>query len=146
MAVTFSIMVAAMVTAPALAVLPAWTAWTTLAALVLCFWTTFNVGRARAKFGVRAPSTDGPPAFLSVLRVQVNTVEQLIVFLPALWLCAFLAGDRTAALGGMVWLVGRLWYAIAYYRDAARRGPGFVIAMLATMGLMLGAVSGLVLR
>ena len=135
-----------MMPTPAMAVLPAWTAWTTLAAMTLYFWTIFNVGRARAKFGIKAPSTDGPPAFLSVLRVQANTVEQLILFLPALWLCAFLAGDRAAALGGVVWLIGRLWYAIAYYRDAARRGPGFVIAMLATMGLMVGAVSGLVLH
>ena len=124
--------------------LPFWTAWTTIAVLGLYFWTIFNVGRARAKFGIKAPSTDGPPAFLNVLRVQANTVEQLILFLPALWLCASLAGDRAAALGGVVWLVGRLLYALAYYRDAARRGPGFVIAMLATMALMVGAIYGLV--
>ena len=128
------------------ATVPIWTAWTTLAVLVLYFWTIYNVGRARAKFGVKAPSTDGPPAFLNVMRVQVNTVEQMILFLPALWLCALLAGDRFAAVGGVVWLVGRLWYAISYYRDAARRGPGFVIGMLATMALMMGAVYGLVLR
>ena len=128
------------------ATLPVWTAWTTLAVLVLYFWTIFNVGRARAKFNVKAPSIDGPPAFLNVMRVQANTVEQLILFFPALWLCALLAGDRYAAIGGMVWLAGRLWYAIAYYRDAARRGPGFVIAMLATAALMIGAVAGLVLR
>ncbi len=135
-----------MMPTPALAALPAWTAWTTLAALALYFWTIYRVGRARARFGVKAPFTDGPPAFLSVLRVQINTVEQLILFLPALWLCAFLAGDRVAAAGGVVWLAGRLWYAIAYYRDAARRGPGFMIALLATIGLMLGAVWGLLLH
>lgn len=128
------------------ATVPVWTAWTTLAVLVLYFWTIYNVGRARAKFGVKAPSTDGPLAFLTVMRVQANTVEQMLLFLPALWLCALLAGDRLAAIGGMVWLVGRLWYALSYYRDAARRGPGFVVGMLATMGLMIGAAYGLVLR
>ena len=131
---------------PIAATMPFLTAWTTLAVLGMYFWTIYNVGRARAKFGVKAPSVDGPPAFLNVLRVQANTVEQLVLFLPALWLCAFLAGDRFAAIGGTVWLVGRVLYAIGYYRDAARRGPGFVIAMLATLALMLGAVSGLVLH
>ena len=128
------------------AALPFLTCWITLATLALYFWTIFNVGRARTKFSVKAPSTDGPPAFLNVMRVQANTVEQLIMFLPALWLCAFLTGDRFAAMGGAVWLVGRLWYAIAYYQDAARRGPGFVIGMLATMVLIVGAITGLVLR
>lgn len=135
-----------MIPATASVMLPVWTAWTTLAVLALYFWTIYNVGRARAKFAVKAPSTDGPPAFLNVLRVQVNTVEQLVIFLPALWLCALFASDRMAAIGGVVWLIGRLLYAIGYYRDAAKRGPGFVIALLATVALMVGAVAGLVLR
>lgn len=119
------------------------TAWTTLAALCVYFWMIFNVGRARARFQIMAPSVDGPAAFLSVLRVHANTVEQIVMFLPALWMCAYFLDDRWAALGGAVWCVGRVVYALAYYRDPAKRGPGFGITMLATAALMAGTAFGL---
>lgn len=128
------------------ATLPVWTAWTTLAVLLMYCWLIYNVGRARMKFGIAAPVTDGPPLFLNVLRVHANTVEQIVVFLPALWLCAWFAGDRVAAAGGAVWLIGRVMYAIAYYADAAKRGPGFTISVLATFALIGGAAVGLMSR
>ena len=121
-----------------------WTAWTTLAVLVMYFWIVFNVGRARAKFQIDAPVMDGPAPFLSVVRVQANTVEQMVMFLPALWLCAVYRGDHYSAVGGAVWIVGRILYAHAYYRDPAKRGPGFALTVLATLGLMIGAASGLI--
>lgn len=120
-----------------------WTGWTTLAVLLMYFWLVFNVGRARGRFKIKAPATDGPLPFVSVLRVHANTVEQMVMFLPALWLCALFRGDRIAAVGGAVWIVGRILYALGYYRDPAKRGPGFGIAMLATVGLMVAAASGL---
>lgn len=123
-----------------------WTAWTTLAVLSVYFWIVFNVGRARAKFHIDAPVMDGPAAFLSVLRVHANTVEQMVMLLPALWLCALYRGDHIAAAGGAVWIVGRILYALAYYRDPAKRGPGFALTILATLGLMIAAASGLLLR
>ncbi|MES2831845.1 MAG: MAPEG family protein [Pseudomonadota bacterium] len=123
-----------------------WTAWVTLAALLVYFWITFNVGRARGKFGIDAPVMDGPLPFLSVLRVHANTVEQIVMFLPALWLCAVYRGDYFAAAGGAVWIVGRIVFALAYYRDPAKRGPGFVMTILATLGLMIAAASGLLQR
>lgn len=123
-----------------------WTAWVTLAALAMYFWTVANVGKARAKYKVTAPSTDGPAAFQSVLRVQLNTVEQMVFFLPALWLCALFFSDRWAALGGAVWVVARIVYALSYYRDPAKRGPGFGLSVMAGVALMLGAAAGLILR
>ncbi len=107
------------------------------------FWIVFNVGRARGKFGIDAPIVDGPVPFLSVLRVQANTVEQMVMFLPALWLCAAYRGDHYAAAGGAVWIVGRIVFALAYYRNPAKRGFGFVMTILATLGLMVAAASGL---
>ena len=120
-----------------------WTAWTTLAALVVYFWMLANVGKARGKFEIKAPSTDGPPEFQSVLRVQINTVEQLIMFLPALWMCAFYFSDRWAALGGAVWIIGRIAYALGYYKNPAKRSFGFALTMLGTLGLMVATVVGL---
>ena len=129
-----------MTTVPAFA----WTAWTTLAALAMYSWIFFNVGRARAKFGIKAPAMEGPAPFASVLRVHANTVEQIVLFLPALWLCAVYRSDHFAAVVGAVWVMGRILYAFGYYSDPSKRGPGFGIALLASSALMIGAASGLV--
>jgi glutathione S-transferase len=123
-----------------------WTAWTTLAALGVYFWILANAGRARGRHKVPAPSMDGPPEFLSAQRVQGNTVEQMVLFLPTLWMCAYFLDDRWAAAGGAVWIVGRVLYALAYYKDPALRGPGFVLAMLATLALAIGAAVGLLMH
>jgi glutathione S-transferase len=123
-----------------------WTAWTTLGVLIVYCWIFANVGRARGKYKIAAPSMEGPLAFQSVMRVQVNTVEQMVLFLPALWMCAYFLDDRWAALGGVAWIIGRIVYALGYYKDPARREIGFVINALATLGLMLGAAAGLILR
>lgn len=120
-----------------------WTSWATLAALIMYFWTIFNVGKARGKYRVQAPSVDGPPEFLRALRVQINTVEQLIFFIPALWLCAYWWNDKMAALGGVIWIVGRVMYAISYYRDAEKRAMGFTVSTLAAIALVFGAAYGL---
>lgn len=120
-----------------------WTAWVTLAALAVYIWMIVNVGRARQRYQVPAPLTEGPQEFMSVMRVQMNTVEQLIIFLPALWLCAWFLGDRYAAAGGVAWILGRVMYAAAYYRNPAKRGPGFGLTVMASFALMAGAVVGL---
>lgn len=120
-----------------------WTAWTTLAALCVYFWISANVSRARGTYKVEAPAIDGPPAFQSVVRVQSNTVEQIVLFLPALWLCAYFFSDRWAALGGLVWIIGRIVYAVGYYKAPARRGLGFGITLFASIALMAGTVLGL---
>lgn len=121
-------------------------AWVTLAAMLLYIWIIMQVGRARGKFQIKAPTMDGPPAFLAAVRVQANTVEQMVLFFPALWLCAVFWQDRWAAVGGAVWIIGRLLYALGYYRDPDKRGLGFMISTLATVSLMLGAAWGLLQR
>ncbi|GAC1411965.1 MAG: MAPEG family protein [Burkholderiaceae bacterium] len=129
-----------MTTAPSFS----WTAWTTLAALAMYGWIFFNVGRARGKFGIKAPVMEGPAAFASVVRVHANTVEQIVLFLPALWLCAIYRSDYFAAIVGVVWIIGRIMYALGYYRDPSKRGPGFGVSLLASAILMVGAATGLI--
>ena len=120
-----------------------WTSWATIAALAVYFWTFMNAGKARMQHKVLAPSMDGPPEFLRALRVQTNTLEQIIFFLPFLWLAAIWFSDRAAGIAGAVWVVGRFMYALAYYQDAAKRAPGFMIATLASLALLLMAMFGL---
>jgi glutathione S-transferase len=89
---------------------------------------------------------DGPLAFQSAMRVQANTLEQLPLALVPLWLCAWFLGDAWAAAGGLLWCLGRLMYALGYYRDPARREAGFVLGMVASALLVLGSVVGLMLH
>ncbi|RYE97148.1 MAG: MAPEG family protein [Oxalobacteraceae bacterium] len=119
------------------------TEWTMLAVLGIYFWTGVMAGRARVKYGVAAPSMDGPLPFQSAQRVQANTLEQLPLVLVPLWLCGQALGDTWAAAGGLLWCVGRILYALGYYRDPAKREAGFVIGMLACGALVAGSAVGL---
>jgi glutathione S-transferase len=119
-----------------------YTAAATLLALLVYFLITGSVARARAKYGVKAPAVVGNEHFERAYRVQMNTLEQMALFLPALWLYAAYVSDRGAAVGGLVWIVGRVIYALAYTRDPAARGPGTIISLVASVGLWLGALFG----
>jgi glutathione S-transferase len=122
------------------------TAWTTLAVLGVYFWTAVMAGWARARYKVPAPSMDGPLPFQSMQRVQANTLEQMPLVLAPLWLCAIYLGDAWAAAGGLAWCLGRILYALGYYRDPAKREAGFIIGMLACAALIVGSVVGLLLQ
>jgi glutathione S-transferase len=122
------------------------TAWATLAILGVYLWTGVMAGWARVRYKVAAPSMDGPPAFQSAQRVQANTLEQLPLVLGPLWLCAWFLGDAWAAAGGLLWCVGRILYALGYYRDPARREAGFVIGMVACGALVAASIVGLLLQ
>jgi glutathione S-transferase len=103
-------------------------------------------GWARTKYKVPAPGMDGPLPFQSAQRVQANTLEQLPLVLAPLWLCAIYLGDRWAAAGGLLWCLGRIVYALGYYRDPSKREAGFIIGMLACGALVAGSVVGLLLQ
>jgi glutathione S-transferase len=122
------------------------TAWATLAVLGVYVWTGVMAGWARAKYKVPAPAMDGPLPFQSAQRVQANTLEQLPLVLAPLWLCAMYLGDAWAAAGGLLWCLGRILYALGYYRDPSKREAGFVIGMLACGALVAGSLVGLLLR
>jgi glutathione S-transferase len=122
------------------------TAWTTLAALAIYLWTGMNAAKARVTFGIKAPQMDGPVDFMSIQRVQANTLEQLPLLLAPMWMCAALLGDRWAAAGGLLWCVGRVVYALAYYKDPGKRTAGFTVAVSASGLLMLGTVVGLLMQ
>lgn len=105
-----------------------------------------NAGRARIRHGIPAPSMDGPEEFQRSQRVQANTLEQLPLVLVPLWMCAYFLGDVWAASGGMLWCLGRIAYALGYYRDPAHREIGFITGMVACALLICGTIFGLLLR
>ena len=122
------------------------TAWVTLAAIMIYLWTSYNVATARIKYGVKAPAMDGPNEFLVRVRVQMNTLEQLPLLLAPLWICALYLGDKWAAIGGLLWCIGRVAYALGYYLSPAKRSIGFTIALGAVVLLIVGSAVGLVLH
>lgn len=113
-------------------------------AVLVLLWTGFEVGRARGRYGIKAPATSGHPDFERAFRVQMNTVEQAVMFFPALWLCANYFRADVAGVAGLVWVIGRVWYALSYYRDAAARGAGFVVGLLGFAVLLAGGGFGLI--
>jgi len=123
-----------------------WSAWATLAVLGVYVWTGVMAGWARAKYKVPAPQMDGPLPFQSAQRVQANTLEQMPLVLAPLWLCAYYLGDTWAAAGGLLWCLGRILYALGYYRDPSKREAGFIIGMAACGALVAGSVLGLLLQ
>ncbi len=123
--------------------MPHYTAIVTLLAVGFYFFTGIAVARARAKFGIKAPATAGHPDFERVFRVQMNTLEWMPLFLPALWLFALYVSDAGAAAIGVVWVLGRILYYQGYMMAAEKRGTGFGIQALAAGILFAGALAGI---
>ncbi|NJO93532.1 MAG: MAPEG family protein [Hydrococcus sp. RM1_1_31] len=115
------------------------TALTLLVYLIL----TINVGRARAKYKILPPATTGDPNFERVLRVQQNTLEQLVFFLPLLWLFSIYVSPLWSSGIGAVWIIGRIIFAWGYYQAAEKRTIGFAISSLSSMILLAGSLVGI---
>ncbi len=99
-------------------------------------------GRARSRYGVLAPATVGHPIFERWYRVQHNTIEQLVIFLPSLFLFGAYASRGWGVALGLLFIVGRIVYARAYVADPAGRGPGFGLSFGANVILLIGGLVG----
>ena len=122
-----------------------WPSLITVSALILYFVVTINVGRARFKHKVSPPQMTGNQDFERVLRVQQNTLEQMILFLPSLWLFSQFISPIWGAAIGAVWIIGRILFAWGYYQAAEKRAPGFGISTLATLALLGGSLTGIIM-
>ena len=104
------------------------------------------VGQARGKYGIKAPAMTGNEYFERAVRVQMNTLEQLVCFVPALLIAAVYWPQVYVAATGVVYLVGRALYRQAYVADPARRGLGFLLTFLPTTLLALAGLVGALMR
>ena len=120
---------------------------TIIAMLALIEYQVFGiqVGAARSRGNVEAPAVTGDAGFERTFRAHQNTLEQLIIFLPALYASAFFVHELFAVGAGVLFLVGRAMYFRAYSKDASTRGPGMIVTMLGNVSLVLGALSGALL-
>ena len=117
----------------------------TLLALILYMVLTLRVAAQRGGDRIATPGNAGSPEFERALRIQVNTLEQLVPFVVAMWLCAAYLQPLVAAVGGAVWLIGRVMYVFVYTAAPAKRALPFAISTIATIGLIIGALVGVVL-
>ena len=115
----------------------------TLGVTLLLFACALHVGNVRRRHKIHAPATTGHRELEVALRVQMNTLENAVLMLPTLWLASFYFGPREAALARTIWVVSRIWYAIAYTAEPRRRGGGFLGGTLAWASLLLMAAWGI---
>ena len=124
-------------------------AWINLVALLaLVQYLVFGalVGRARGKYGVHAPAITGNEVFERYYRVQMNTLELMVVLLPAMWIAAAYWDPRWIAMAGAVYLIGRLVYLRAYTRDPGSRALGFMLSVAPISVLLVAALIGVVVN
>ena len=113
----------------------------TVLALLQYQWLGFSVGKARAKYNVPVPASSGNEMFDRHYRVHMNTLEQLVVFLPAMWVFAHTVSALWAAALGAVFIVGRFIYAAAYVRDPKSRSLGFALTALPSLAMLVGVLA-----
>ena len=100
------------------------------------------VGRARGKYGVKAPAVHGHEVFERYFRVHYNTLELMVAFVPAMWLFGTYVSPGWAAGLGLVYVVGRIAYFVGYVADPAKREIGFGLSVLPILVLLVGGLWG----
>lgn len=118
----------------------------TVLALGEFFLLGFLVATARGKYGVKAPAVTGNETFERYFRVHVNTLEQLIVFLPLMWICTRYFDPTWIAALGLLFVIGRIVYAVSYIRDPRSRSLGFALTSLPSVVYMIAILYGAIGR
>jgi uncharacterized membrane protein YecN with MAPEG domain len=124
----------------------AWVELITVLAVLQFIYFGMLVGRARERFGVKAPAITGNEIFERYFRVQMNTLELLVALLPALWIATVYVAAYWVALLGVVYLIGRFVYLRAYIAEPSKRSLGFSLSSLPILALLLIDLIGAVIR
>jgi glutathione S-transferase len=122
-----------------------WVTIVAMLALLEYFFFGVKVGQARVKYGVKAPATTGNEQFERYNRVHINTLEQLVIFIPGLYGFATYVSPIWAAIIGVVFIVGRAVYFNLYIGNPEKRGPGALLSMLSGAVLVIGTIVGALL-
>ena len=120
--------------------------YTFIIILIALLQYLFFVGRtgfSREKYGVKAPKTVGHDVWERIFRVQQNTMEQLIIFIPGRLLFSQYVGVVWALIPGLAFVIGRQIYSHLYVKDPASRGPGMIMSFFANIALVIGSLIGI---
>jgi glutathione S-transferase len=113
-----------------------------LLALAEFFYFSLEVGKARGRYNIPAPATTGNEIFERYFRVHMNTLELLVMFIPAILLFSLYLNPYVAAGLGVIYLIGRLVYLYTYVKDPKKREVGFVMSILPILVLVVGGLVG----
>lgn len=114
----------------------------TLLIIIQCMFFMAQTGKARIKYDVKAPAVTGNEIFERTNRVHQNTIEQLILQLPAMWICGTYLNGTFAAAMGAAFIIGRFLYSASYVKDPSSRGPGMMVGGLSIIATLLGGLWG----
>ena len=118
----------------------------TVLALMQFVYFGIRVGQMRGIHEVKAPDMTGNPEFMRMFRIHQNTMEQLVVFVPALWIFAHYWDPKWGAAIGVIYIASRFVYYLGYLKDPKDRGRGFGIGFVAITVLLVGAIAGAVMK
>ena len=104
----------------------------------------YAVGQARTRYNVPAPATGGHEVFERCFRAHMNTLEQLVVFLPSIWLFGHYINAWIAVALGALFIIGRALYFRGYVQSAQTRHAGFMISAIPNVTLLVGALIGVI--
>jgi uncharacterized membrane protein YecN with MAPEG domain len=119
------------------------TGFVTLLAVLISIGLQIYVGVVRGRTGIKPPAMSGAPALEAALRAEGNTLEQYVLFLPALWLAALYFQGWLPPILGLVWCLGRILYATGYVSSPNKRYPGYVLTVTSAFALIVLAAIGL---
>ena len=114
-----------------------------LLALLQYIWFTIRVGASRGKYKVNAPACEGDETWERIFRVQQNTLEQLIILIPATFAFAYYTSPLWVLLPGAAFIIGRFLYSVEYIKDPNSRVLGMSLTLAANATLVIGALVGL---
>jgi len=120
-----------------------YTALIILVALAQFLFFTFRVGAKRTKFGIEAPKTSGDETWERLFRVQQNTMEQLVIFIPSMIAFSMYVSATWVVVPGVVFIAGRQLYSHEYITNPGSRVPGMALSLVANAVLLIGALIGL---
>jgi len=117
-----------------------------LVALLQYIFFVMKVGFTRGKYEVNAPKTVGHDTWERYFRVQQNTMEQLVIFIPAIVIFTIYVSEKWAMLPGILFIIGRQVYYFLYIKSPASRGPGVALSFFSNMAMVLGGIIAIALK
>ena len=117
-----------------------------LLALLQFIYFTGKAGFTRVKHGVDAPNTTGNVTWECIYRVQQNTMEQLVIFIPAMLTFQFYVSQKWVMIPGVIFIVGRAIFSHLYTKDPKTRGPGMILSFFSNIALVVGSLIGIAIK